>query len=367
MATGFAPIAKTLIAAISFIAVGIGAAGAHDVRQIGDGRYSNVPKEGYLFSCQSRFNTNAPGASGNGPWIRGKSYDPDDKPTIDGAVTWPNARIEVTREGDTRIVSANNLPTHPTGNFPVSRSDDAFRYDRNPNRIRGQGILLRLPAEPVVAAQPSCVPMGMIGFTLTGGALYNALDARGRDAPAHEILDKCGGHPQRNGQYHYHDLAPCLPSGRDASGHSELIGYALDGFGIFGPYEAADKEMTNAGLDGCHGHVGPVIWDGEERTLYHYHLNDEYPYSIGCFRGAPVSTQRLATVTRAQTPMDRQGEGQGGRRGDPLAAVARDLGIDVNVLRAAVGPPPPDIKGAARKLGVSEQKMREAFRLHRPQ
>ena len=192
-------------------------------------RYPPSPKNGYLYACQTRF---APVPSVTGPWIHGDTYDADEKPTIAGEVDWPNASISVTLEGDTHVVRANNLPTHPTGVFPVSPSDPAYRYDRNPNSIREQDILLRLPANPKTAAQPSCVPMGMVGFTLVGGAIYNAIDAGGNDAPAHEIQDKCDGHPQRAGQYHYHSLSPCMPSGRDASGGSELIGYALDGFGI---------------------------------------------------------------------------------------------------------------------------------------
>jgi hypothetical protein len=31
------------------------------------------------------------------------------------------------------------------------------------------------------------------------------------------------------------------------------------------------------------------MWDGEERVMYHYHMTFKYPFSIGCFRGTPVS------------------------------------------------------------------------------
>jgi len=27
------------------------------------------------------------------------------------------------------------------------------------------------------------------------------------------------------------------------------------------------------------------MWDGAMQDIYHYHLNNEYPYSIGCFKG----------------------------------------------------------------------------------
>src|SRR5205085_854391 len=101
----------------------------------------------------------------------------------------------------------NALPNHTTGTFPISSADDAYQYDRNPNRIAAQTLSYTLPANPTVAATPSCVPGGVIGVLLTGSPFFNALDAGGKDAVAHEIQDHCGGHPQMSGLYHYHSLS----------------------------------------------------------------------------------------------------------------------------------------------------------------
>ena len=90
------------------------------------------------------------------------------------------------------MIRANGLPSHTTGEFPIDRISAAYRHDRNPNGISAQQVLLRLPASPRAAASPSCLPMGPIGFALTGVAIYNALDAAGLDAAAHEVQDKCG-------------------------------------------------------------------------------------------------------------------------------------------------------------------------------
>lgn len=81
----------------------------------------------------------------------------------------------------------------------------------------------------------------------------------------------------------------CMPDqGKDGE-HSPLFGYALDGFGIFGPRSEGGKLVTNDDLDECHGHTHEIDWDGEKLEMYHYHLNNQYPYSIGCFRGTPVN------------------------------------------------------------------------------
>ena len=66
---------------------------------------------------------------------------------------------------------------------------------------------------------------------------------------------------------------------------SPLLGYALDGFGIYGPLGADGKPITNAQLDECHGMTSEVMFNGKKQNIYHYVLNNEYPYSVGCFRG----------------------------------------------------------------------------------
>jgi hypothetical protein len=251
---------------------------------LGDGKVSTSARVGYVYSCQTTFGGNA--AAGSSPWIKGASWDLTAKPSVQGSVTWPNARITITRQGSQRVVTANNLPLHPTGIFPIQRTDPAFQYDGNPNSIREQNIVITLPAEPTQAASPSCVPQGMIGFTTSGAALYNALDAAGRDAAAHEVQDGCSGHPQMSGQYHYHSLSNCIADTSGAAGrHSDLIGYALDGYGIYGMHGENGEILSDADLDECHGHTHAIVWDGQTVVMYHYHMTREYPYSIGCFRG----------------------------------------------------------------------------------
>ena len=129
--------------------------------------------------------------------------------------------------------------------------------------------------------------MGAIGVGLTGSVFFNALDALGRDAVAHEVQDMCQGHPQGAGRYHYHNLTGCLVDEHNG-GHSELVGYAMDGFGIYGHHNEDGSIVTNADLDECHGHKHEIEWDGVKKDMYHYHATYEYPYTVGCFKGKPV-------------------------------------------------------------------------------
>ena len=252
---------------------------------LGDGKISAQPQRGYVFSCRNRF-FGGRGAVANVPWIHGDRWDLTQKLAVQGAIHWPQAVFAIALRADGRAITGNGLPVdQPTGRFPIAPTDPAYRLDRNPNAIRARDLALLLPRDPAVAAAPSCVPMGMIGIALNGVAIFNALDDAGRDAVAHEVQDACSGHPQMRGVYHYHGPSRCLP-GLDKD--LALIGYALDGFGIFSRYGAEGREVTDADLDECHGRVDTMDWDGRRVSMYHYTMTRDYPYTIGCFRGVPV-------------------------------------------------------------------------------
>ena len=163
-------------------------------------------------------------------------------------------------------------------------------------RFEFRGLLARadtldeaLPAAPVVNATPACVPAGgPIAVTLTGVAVYNAFDAAGYDGVAHEVQDGCHGHPDPSSTYHYHGLIQtCSNDAGSATVNSSLIGYALDGFGVYGPWYNG-KMLGTADLDACHGTTSAVLWDGRLVTMYHYVSTYDFPYTIGCYRGTPV-------------------------------------------------------------------------------
>lgn len=326
---------------------------------LGDGKVSTSAKAGYLLSCQTSFRTSGEGAQAHGSWLdeKGKTWDPALKPIVDGTVKW-SGTVSITLQGDTRVISANGLPTTPTGTYPVGKSDDAYQFDRNPNHIAKHTVLLRLPAMPQIAKEPTCLPMGMIGFSVTGVSIFNAVDALGRDAPAHEIQDKCNGHPERTGEYHYHDYSTCLGDTRSGpNGTSDVLGYALDGFGIYGMYENG-KKLTTADLDACHGRTSMVVWNGKAQKIYHYVFTEDYPYTLGCFRGAVTVDVKKAGAS--QGSQGGQG-GQGGPNDGRLAKVAAKLGVSVSTLQRAAGAPPPNFASIAKTLHLSEAKVRSAF------
>ena len=285
--------------------------------KLGDGKYATSPQVGYVYTCMQQFNGG--GATGTGSWMNGDgTWDATKKAVVDGSVTWPHS-FTITVQGDQRVFTGNNLPDHPTGNYPISSSDDAYTVDRNPNSIQEQSVTLSLPANPSAAAQPNCVG-GEVGILLSGVVVFSAFDAEGRDAVAHEVQDECDGHPQRTGFYHYHSLSDCVED-TSTSGHSSLVGYAFDGYGIYGYYGEDGSEVTNEDLDACHGHTHVVEWDGQMVEMYHYHATHEFPYTVGCFHGTP-SVRGLSNENGQQGQGQPNGQTQptgqaGGAQGQP--------------------------------------------------
>lgn len=254
---------------------------------VGDGRYSTSPTRGYIYSCQTSFNGG--GASAQGPWFNGDgTWDMTKKTAVDGSVTWPH-ELSVARSGDSRVFGGNNLPEHPTGTFPIAQSDDAYQYDRNPNSISEQDVAFTLDATPELLDSPECAG-GSVGYMLSGGYLFNGFDARGKDAVAWEVQDACDGHPQNTGVYHYHSVSSCA-EGSSGDAHSDLLGYAFDGFGIYGHFGAGGEALTNDDLDVCHGHTHSIEWDGAVESMYHYHATYEFPYTVSCFRADAIRPQ----------------------------------------------------------------------------
>jgi YHYH protein len=267
-------------------------AGLPDLTQIGigDGKSTTSgAKRGYLYVCNT--STGPSGAMTDGPWIHGSTYDLTAKYKVDGDVRWPQAVFTAKLKKTLLKLSGNGLPADSgTGVFPIAAGDDAYQVDRNPNSIKATALAKTLSRRPKKASRPGCTSGGQIGVMTNGVALFNAVDAGGKDAVAHEVQDSCSGHPQQQGQYHYHGLPACMNTGA-AGKQSKQIGWAFDGFPIYGPRGKNGSYLSNAKLDACHGTTTKVKYLGKTMRIYHYVANYEFPYTLGCFHGtAKVSS-----------------------------------------------------------------------------
>ncbi len=219
-------------------------------------------------------------------WLRKGNLDLAGKLVEEDRFVPDNVVMEF-KDGKEIIVHTRNLPNHPTAKFP-----DRLRIiDGNPNFIQESDRTYYLPLEPVrnpkaVAMDKTnsnrALPMGTIGIAINGVSFYNPFDADITEAV--DIMDRCCGHPSPDYIYHYHKYPVCVksPFVDDGGGHSPLIGFALDGFPIYGPYVANGlmaKDDKDKPLDAFNMHY-------DDERGWHYHVTPgRFPYVIGGFWG----------------------------------------------------------------------------------
>ncbi|KDO31575.1 hypothetical protein SPRG_03504 [Saprolegnia parasitica CBS 223.65] len=177
-------------------------------------------------------------------------------------------------------VSSTGLPDGVFGPFP-----NAY----NPHKIKRRAYTFVLPRSPTWSNVPTQVLPGRpIGVMLNGIPFYSYTDSSGNSLrnPAtanYLILDACNGYVDGTGAYRYYAAPDCLLDAlNDVAGTpSPIVGYALDGYPIYGRYDSTGAMPL--GLDACNGkwHV-----DGS----YGYHVTDAPPYTIGCFHGVVPAT-----------------------------------------------------------------------------
>ena len=217
-------------------------------------------------------------------------------------------------DGDTFTVESNGIPHYTF-------------VAMTPNALTEQDLHFEVPIRPVVAPAPTDIPLlGTVGFAVNGMPWFGPNEAERPDPygdPVYNgIVDGCKGHTAFS--YHHHALEErCLTDEGvvaepwtlpepDGSLPSPAIGYAGDGFRIYGSFGCADEACTEVVeyvsgyeqigdpstyawdaheyrasadptvLDACNGHVGP---GGD----YHYHATETFPYILGCFAGTPAA------------------------------------------------------------------------------
>ena len=247
-------------------------------------------------------------------------------PTVDWVGDAP--QVSITVEWGARVIRANGIPDHATGQFPGRG---------NPNRIAPQRHEFRVPLLPEKAPSPSPLGMSPFGVAVNGVVLdpgaaewwrddrssgwqYEALGG-GRNLG----LDREHAHVQPTGAYHYHGLpAALLEKLSGGRPRMVLLGWAADGFPIYGPWIPADpgnpagalkraassyrlkaggrdggpggphdgtyvrdwEFVVGAGdLDACNGRTGPTPeFPG---GTYHYVLTETFPFIPRFWHGTP--------------------------------------------------------------------------------
>jgi len=262
------------------------------------------------------------------PWLdqETNTIDISKIPYVNGNVSAtyydPKGSIfSITEDSNHLYFKGNGIPTTSLGIFPVQQETRAYPWyaaapgGHDPKTgipgsdyssaaaigISPYVLDFKITKHPKYNEIPQSINYLIIGITLTG-TVWHAEIANAYSGWYNPIsilpLDECFGHPYAE-QYHLHAYSwKCLLSETEKNIYpSPLLGYALDGFGIYGPYDKNGNIITNGQLDECHGLTSEVMWKGKMTNIYHYVLNYEYPYSIGAFRGTVDYSVVLGTTT----------------------------------------------------------------------
>ncbi|QIP12367.1 YHYH protein [Spirosoma aureum] len=193
--------------------------------------------------------------------------------------------MEIYVEGTNIVIKTKGRPDHKSPYYKGTQWESSLyevyngtntKFGANPNTISEFSLTFKIPMNPQIDASHAATPLGSIGVAVNGVAFFNQYAAM-RAALTNEIngFDQYGGHPQQQGQYHYHVEPTYLTKNK---GKDALLGFLLDGFPVYGPQENG-KTVTNADLDSYHGHTHATA--DYPNGIYHYHITAEDPYLNG--------------------------------------------------------------------------------------
>ena len=155
-------------------------------------------------------------------------------------------------------------------------------------------------------------------YDYTGGGEMSQADLyhyqSRHDTLTTQQLDTCGGHAGRGDDYHYHVKPKCMIDSMKNAGSNPIIGWAFDGFPIYGDNNPDGTPIGSSALDVCNGQADATFG-------YRYHTSTKAPYIIQCLMGAVDDVRNLPRVP----PLKAAGRGLGQPSGRPPRGGVQNL------------------------------------------
>ena len=277
-------------------------------------------------------------------WLCVEAKEVDDLDT-EGYDKW-KCQVELTDQDGNLLISSTGIPNHDFESGPgCCAQENEYQWI--------------IPGEPAIAEELTWAPnRGAIAITVTGVPIFGPEEGPGGDAVALHfdyfeedrqpiVIGVCGGHSAGT-IYHYHFDANCIhwheenpensndwkeydPEKIDSTIHSPIIGFAFDGFPIYGPYgwdeygEVIGMTTSYKLKDGENGYNGIDSWEYTEglgtldecnghffstpeapKGIYHYHSTSKngdgligFPYFLLCYKGI-VEESNFNSTANAQ-------------------------------------------------------------------
>jgi len=241
-----------------------------------------------------------------------------------------NGELVVSLSGEQCVFQTNNIPNHDF-------NDGAQAF---PNNVSAQNNRLQIPVNPVHASSPTEISLAMDNAILLNGVKVDLLAAACFGVGDGKIgcndinqawrydpmfaangfrVDTHNAHSQPDGSYHYHGKPNALYQDDNNNTESPLVGFAADGYPIFGPYfddngsirKAVSSFQVKDGSRPSDANSPGGNYDGTYRDdyqyvenygdldecngmtvngVYGYFITDGFPYVLSCFKGTPDSS-----------------------------------------------------------------------------
>ena len=199
-----------------------------------------------------------------------------------------------------RIIAFNTCPNH----FSVCQLENC---GGNVSYAVPSLSHIELPLYPSFALNTTFIANEntVVGVALNGVPIY--VQSYGVNTSLVEGIDVCGGHTGEDSVYKYRNLPTCLLlqlANDSVNSHSPQIGWAYDGFPIYGPIGCKGVKMLPCGrpgahpevcLDECNGFYGEIRKVDDFK--YRYYLPGTTGNGV-----CSTSTDFLGTCPRIDTP-----------------------------------------------------------------
>lgn len=226
-------------------------------------------------------------------------------------------KVSVECKDGKAIVSSNTYPDHILMTGIVGTNEQV--------PVPADNYAAPIPLVPVLGDTPQTrdaalgvAVNGVPIFDYTGGGEMTQQDLHHHqtqhDTLQTKQLDVCGGHAGRGDDYHYHVKPKCMIDQMKNKGNAAIIGWAFDGYPIYGDKNPDGTTIAVGTLDVCNGQRDATYG-------YRYHTSVEAPYIVQCLMGMVASMRELPKVS----PLVPAGDGSGLDPGVPPRGGVEDL------------------------------------------
>jgi hypothetical protein len=200
--------------------------------------------------------------------------------------------VSVTCPDGQALIASNTYPDHAMMTGIVGTNEQV--------PVPAENYVSPIPLQPVLGSEPhtrdaalGVAVNGVPIYDYTGGGEMSVADLSvhqtQQDTILTQQLDTCGGHAGRGDDYHYHATPTCMIAQMPNAAPDAIIGWAFDGFPIYGDTNPDGTVIAAGDLDVCNGQTDPVYG-------YRYHTSQGVPYIIQCLRGETAAMRDLPRV-----------------------------------------------------------------------